>query len=248
MRVCFIAVCYFIILNLSCKKEYSFEGGLPFVKCVNCSYLPFCDSSVFVYVNTTSNGIDTVTNIPRILGDTIINGNTFTKISAVSFFNQGLLYNCDKWEYKVLFSTASLGLDLDSIKNALLQLIPVPIPPNLIQIPTEFQTTILKENAAVNARWTDTIFSVSLPPLFTFFMGLEYTLKEKNVQRTVFQKSYNNVIHVRAELKTVSTLGNLPLGFTIDYYFARDVGFIEIQVTNNAVMALNSKLFSYKLR
>lgn len=215
---------------------------------MSCSYLPFCDSSVFVYVNTTATSVDTVTNIPRILSDTVVSGNTFTKISAVSFFNEGLLYNCNNGDYKVLFSTASLGLDLDSIKDAILQLIPFPIPPNLVQIPAQFQTTILKENTAVNTTWTDTIFNVSVPPLFNLFLGLEYKLTEKNVQRTVFQKAYNNVIHVTAELKAVSTLGNLPLGFSIDYYFARDVGFIEIQVSNNNLVALNSKLLSYKLR
>lgn len=98
-----------LAIILSCQKEISFEGEGTTLKCVNCSYLPFCDSSVFVYVNTTANGVDTVTSIPRILGDTTVNGHKFTKISAVSFFNEGLLYNCANEEYKVLFSTNRWG-------------------------------------------------------------------------------------------------------------------------------------------
>jgi hypothetical protein len=235
-------------LVISCQKEISWEGETSSVKCVDCAYLPFCDSSVFVYVNTTANGADTVTSIPRILGDTTIGNQKFTKISAVSFFNEGLLYNCANEEYRVLFSTASLGLDIDSIVAELLQQLPIPIPPNLIQVPSQFQTTILKTGASVNQSWTDTLFSVSQPPLFSFFAGVKYTVAEKGVQRTVLQKAYSNVIHVKGEVVLNSPLGNLPLGSTIDYYFAKDVGFIEIEVKNGAATQINSKLFSYKLR
>jgi hypothetical protein len=235
-------------LILSCQKEISWEGETSSVKCVDCSYLPFCDSSVFVYVNTSTNGVDTVTSIPRILGDTTINGQKFTKISAVSFFDEGLLYNCANEEYKVLFSTASLGLDIDSIVNELLQQLPIPIPPNLIQVPSQFKTTILKAGASVNQSWTDTLFSVSQPPLFSLFAGVKYTIAAKGVQRTVLQKSYSNVIHVKGEVVLNSPLGAMPLGTTIDYYFAKDVGFIEIEVNDGTSVQMNSKLYSYKLR
>jgi hypothetical protein len=247
LRHLFIAA-FAVGLIISCQKEIEHPTVGSSVKCVNCTYLPFCDSSVLVYVNTTANGVDTVTSIPRILGDTTVNNQQFTKISAVSFFNQGLLYNCAAEEYKVWFNLASLGLNLDSIKNVLLQQLPIPIPPNLIQIPATFQTTILKAGASTGQSWIDTIFNISQPPLFSAFAGIKYTLAEKSVQRTVLGKAYNNVIHVKGEVVLNSPLGNLPLGFTIDYYFAKDVGFIEIEVRNATQMQLNSKLYSYKLR
>jgi len=237
----------FLAVIVSCQKEISFEGESTTVKCVNCTYLPFCDSSVFVYVNTTASGTDTATSIPRILGDTIVNGQKFTKVSAVSFFDEGLLYNCANEDYKVVFPTETLGLDLDSVLSEILQQLPLPIPPGMIQVPSQFRTTVLKANAAVNQTWTDTLFNAGQPPLFSFFAGLKYTVKEKGVQRSVLQKNYPNVIHVQGEVILKSPLGSMPLGATIDYYFARGVGFIEIEVNDGTSIQLNSKLYSYKL-
>jgi len=247
LRHLFFIICAFLII-LSCQKEIEHPTEASNVKCVDCTYLPFCDSSVFVYVNTTANSVDTITSVPRILGDTTINNQKYTKISAVSFFNQGLLYNCSGEEYKVWFNLASIGLNLDSIKNIILQQLPLPIPPNLIQIPSTFQTTILKANASACQNWMDTIFNISQPPLFSAFAGVKYTISEKGVQRTVLGKAYNNVIHVKGEVVLNSPLGNLPLGFVIDYYFAKGIGFIEIEVRNATTVQLNSKLLSYKLR
>lgn len=139
-------------------------------------------------------------------------------------------------------------MNLDSIVNDLLQQLPIPIPPNLIQVPSQFRTTILKAGASVNQSWTDTLFNASQPPLFSLFAGIKYTIKEKGVQRTVLQKSYPNVFHVKGEVILNSPLGNMPLGSTIDYYFAKEVGFIEIEVNDGTSAQLNSKLFSYRLR
>jgi hypothetical protein len=124
----------------------------------------------------------------------------------------------------------------------------LPIPPGLIQIPKQFKTSFLKTNVAANGTWTDTLYSLSFPPLLNIFAGLEYKIVEKNVQRTVFQKKFPNVIHVSGKLKFVSTLGNFPIpAYVVDYFFAEDVGIIEIQIRNNNVLTRLTKLWSYKL-
>ena len=111
----------FSVVLLGCKKEYSDEDGAQSaLKCVNCSYLPLCDSSQFVYVNATATGTDTTRNTVSILGDTVVNGKKFTRVSSIAAFDQGLLYNCDNQEYKVLVSLAALGVNTDSLKKALL--------------------------------------------------------------------------------------------------------------------------------
>lgn len=247
-RLLLAAICAVVVM-FGCQKEISWEGDAAAnVKCVSCTYLPFCDSSVFVYVNTSANGVDTVTSIPRILGDTMVAGKKYTKVSAVSFFQEGLLYNCDNEEYKVLFPLSSLGINLDSALAAILQQLPFPIPPNLVQVPATLNTTILKANAAVGQTWTDTIFNAGQPPLFSLFAGIKYKVIAKGAQRTVLSKNYSNVIHVRGEPVLNSPLGGMPLGQTIDYYFSKDVGFIEIELGDGTTPQLNSKLYTYKLR
>ena len=98
-----------------CKKEYSYEGGYINDNCINCAYLPVCDSSQFTYIDSTVAGVDTVRTMMFILGDTLINGNKFSKITPLAAFSQGLLYNCNNQEYKSFFSIAGLGINLDSV-------------------------------------------------------------------------------------------------------------------------------------
>jgi hypothetical protein len=237
------------VVFFSCKKEYSNEGGLISKKqCVKCSYLPVCDSSEFVYVDSSINGIDTVTSYVSIKGDTIISGKKFTKVSALSTFENGLLYNCENEDYKFLLSLADLGLNMDSIFKALQTTsLPVPIPPNLLNIPQQFQISLLKASLPVNASWTDTLYSFNIPFIANFFAGIQSKILEKNVQRVVFTKTYSNVIHVQSKLVTASNLITIPRAFSIDIFFAKDVGIIEMQVYNDQVLQLLNRLYSYKL-
>ncbi len=247
-RFSFFTLLIAILFFSSCKKEYSREGG-SFRNCVSCEYLPVCDSSVFVYVDSVDGRIDTLENTMQIFGDTTIAGKKFTSVSGFATFNTGLYANCDGGDYRLLFPLSALGIDVDSIVNDLLQTIqlPIPLPPGLINIPTTVQTSVLKTAVPVGGMWTDTIYNLSLPPFLSLLFGLEYTMIEKNVSRSVFQKTYSNVMHVRSELKLVSTLITLPLDFTIDYYFARDTGIIEVQVSSAGVVERSLRLWSYRI-
>lgn len=236
----------FLLVLISCKKDYSLEAN-PFKKCVNCTYLPVCDSSVFVYTDSSATSVDTLTNLMTVYGDTTVNGQNFTSVSGFATFNTGLLANCDNQDYKLLFPVSALGLNTDSLVAALLTQIPIPIPPGLINFPETIQTSVLKANLPVNSTWTDTIYSLSLPPLISFSAGLNYTIIGKGLQRNIYQVNYTDVIHVRSELVVNSPLINLPLDYTIDYFFAKDVGIIEVQVTEASVVQRVLKLYSYQL-
>lgn len=241
-----IALFVVVLALISCKKDYSLEGG-NFRNCIDCTYLPVCDSSVFVYTDSTSSSLDTLTNVMSVYEDTTIGGKTFKSVSGFATFNTGLFANCDNQDYRLLFPVSALGIDIDSLITELLTQLPLPIPPNLINFPETIQTSVLKANLPVNAQWTDTIYQVSIPPLITFSAGIAYTIVGKGLQRSIYQNSYNDVIHVKSELLIVSSFINIPLDITIDYFFAKDVGLIEVQLSQASVVQRVLKLYSYQL-
>src|SRR5215211_3500412 len=106
-----------VIFFAGCKKEYSYEGGVQ-RKCIGCEYLPLCDSSVFVYVDS-SNTIDTLTGIVRVGRDTSIDGTSYSHVTGFVAFPDGLLYNCDGGNYKTILDISSFGINIDSIVQAL---------------------------------------------------------------------------------------------------------------------------------
>jgi len=242
-------VAILFILFTGCKKEYSYEGGGVYRKCVGCEYLPLCDSSVFVYVDS-SNTIDTLTGVVRIGKDTSIDGTTYSHVTGFAAFPDGLLYNCDGGNYKTILDISSFGINTDSIVQVLLQQVqlPIPIPPGSIHIPNQYKTSFLRTSLPANGTWKDTLFNFGFPPLFSFTAALDYKIVEKNVQRAEFQKNFSNVIHVSGKLSVASTLGNIPVpGFSVDYFFAKGVGIIEIQIYNNGALTRQTKLWKYTL-
>ena len=237
------------LILAGCKKEYSYEGGYSNTNCINCAYLPVCDSSQFTYIDSTVAGVDTVRTMMFLLGDTLINGNRFSKITPLAAFSEGLLYNCYNQEYKSFFSIAGLGVNLDSVINELLLTLPlpVPVPPNLIQVPESALITFLKVNASVNATWMDTLINFGLPPLLSGYVGLEHKIISKNATRMVFQNSFGDVIHVQSTFNVVTSITSIPVDLSIDTYFAKDVGIIEMEVKNAGESQVLSKLYKYSL-
>ena len=249
MRGSLLTLILFALLISACKKEYSYEGGQGTRKCVGCEYLPLCDSSVFVYVDS-SNTIDTLTGIVRVGTDSTIDGKTYSHVTGFAAFPDGLLYNCEGGDYKTILDISSFGINTDSIVQALLATIqlPFPIPPGTIQVPEQFKTSFLKTTLPLNGSWNDVLYSFGLPPLFNFSASLDYKIIEKNVQRTIFQKTYSNVIHVRGKLNIISTAGNIPApDIVVEYFFAKDVGIIEIQIFESNVVTRDTKLWRYQL-
>jgi hypothetical protein len=244
---------YFLTLLLlsglcACQREIGFgDGTTPApsnVRCTSCSYLPVCDSTKLVYVDSTAAGVDTLSSTLAILGDTTINGRKFTRITPFAAFNQGLLYNCDGGDYRIYQPVPDLGIDIDS----LIQILGLPFPIGPVPIPSKIETTILKTNVAAGTTWSDTVFTFSPLPMFSVVAKLDYKLEEKGAQRIVLGKVYNNVIHVSSRLNIAVPLVTIPFDFLVDYYFAESIGIIETKVVSNGILQAQSKLLSYKIK
>ncbi len=248
MRRAVILAVLFVTVLLSCQKEIHFEGD-PSRRCVGCSYLPLCDSSVFTYVDS-ANTIDTLRGTVRIGTDTTIEGLAYSRVTGFAAFPNGLVYNCSGGNYKTLLYLSDFGINADSLETQLLQLVqlPIPLPPGLLNLPSSFRTSFLKTTVPPNGSWVDTIYSLNFPPLLSVFAGLKYTIKEKGVTKTLFQRTYNNVIHVQGETQFTSTLGALPVpGLKLDYYFSENVGIIQTQIRRNDTLTRDTKLYQYRL-
>ncbi|MDB5206897.1 MAG: hypothetical protein JWR72_1972 [Flavisolibacter sp.] len=235
-------------LFVACQREIGFDDGTTpvntNVRCTACSFLPVCDSTKLVYVDSTAFGTDTTRSTLAILGDTIINGRKFTRVTPFAAFGQGLLYNCNGGDYRIYQDVPDLGIDIDS----LVQTLGVPFPIGSIPIPSKIETTILKATAAAGATWSDTVFKFSPLPIITIVAKLDYKIEEKGVQRIVLGKSYSNVIHVSSQLNIVVPLFPVPVDVSVDYYFADGIGIIETKTMSNGVVQVQSKLLSYKIK
>lgn len=86
-----------------------------------------------------------------------------------------------------------------------------------------FEELYLKDGAEVNATWqgSQTINAPGIPIPLT--ATLTYTVKEKGVSRTVGNRTFNNVIHIRLDI-SVANAGNVGGG---DFYYAEGIGMIE---------------------
>src|ERR1700694_4579603 len=218
-----------LFLFFACKKDHSLEGGL-YRHCSSCTYLPLCDSETFVYVDSNALAIDTLSGVVHIGSDTVINGLNYTRVSGLAVFHSGLIYNCDNQDYKTLLPLSTLGIT-DSIVQQWLQQLPFPVSPAQLLLPSTIRTSFLKAALPAGASWTDTIYQLSLPPLFRIFAGLDATVAEKGIRRTEFQHTYDQVIHVTQQLRVTSAAGNLPVpDMSLDYYFAPGAGLIELRI------------------
>jgi hypothetical protein len=245
---------YLIIIVLiftACKKELSREGGSANVsrQCISCDYLPVCDSSVFVYVDSSSFGIDTAEATIYILGDTVLQGIKYNAITPFAGFDDGLLYHCNNGIYQSAVVLSELGINIDSIKKALLQGVstPIPITPESIQIRNQSTITLLKTNVPVNTTWTDTLFTIKPLPFITIAAVWKSQLLAKDAKHTVLGKTYSNVMHVKSKPDLTIPGLPLPLNLEMEYYFAKDIGIIESKATTPDGI-VSSRLYSYKLK
>lgn len=225
-----------------CQQEIEGPGGTEQpaanVRCMGCTYLPVCDSTKLTYVDSTALGVDTTATTLAILGDTTITGRKYNRVTAFAGFNQGLLYNCNGGEYRIYQPVPDIGVDVDS----LLQAITLPFPVTGVTVPPKIQTTILKANAAAGAAWSDTVFTFSPIPFVTVVAKFDYKIEEKGVQRTVLGKAYNNVIRVSSKLNLVVPLVPVPVDVSVHYWFAPEVGIIESRTTSNGTVQSATKL------
>lgn len=136
MKTILTLCCNFIFL-ISCQKELNFDApAVVSSSCKQCSYVPFCNGSVYVYSDTIGGMGRDVTETINIVKDTTIDGKNYQE-----FLDGGTkaYYNC-----------------ATGISTLLAFAVPVPggNVPRLEQI-------VLKANSAVGTTWSNS-FPVGL--------------------------------------------------------------------------------------
>ncbi|TCJ14283.1 hypothetical protein EPD60_09790 [Flaviaesturariibacter flavus] len=263
-----------VLLIVSCQKEISTEGlatvpgsgnGNPALpanrRCVSCTFLPLCDSSEFTYL---LDGTDTSTGIIHLGTDTVVNGQTFSRVGGFAAFNGGIMYSCANQEYKLALPLSQFGLNPDTLRALLQPALDslLPVPGAGINIPNTFYATILKAGQGAGTTWLDTLVTVNVP--FTqgtttvnlrLFAGIEYTYLGKDISYSVLGTNYTNVQRVQGKPKiglAGASAGQLPLTIPdvegqVDFYFAGNIGLIEMNAADSTGLVSSAKLVRYRL-
>ncbi|MEI2747545.1 MAG: hypothetical protein V9E88_02140 [Ferruginibacter sp.] len=199
----------------ACEKEYSEENGLlpgsgggggngggggggNNATCKSCTYQPWCDGSVYTYVDTTGAGATTTSQTLDILADTTIDGKTFHKTDAGSSSN--LSYqNCTNG-VTTLVAYNPVGTGGSTVER--------------------INTVPIKENEPVGATWQEVNAVTGGNAVY------DYEIISKGSSRTVLGVTFPDVIHVHQTLSTEVFGISIPQAET-DYYYAKNVGLIE---------------------
>lgn len=223
-----ISIILFTLCLTSCQKELSFEnsnssnGNGSSSDCKGCNYFPLCKGSTYNYSDTILGVVSERNAVYDIIKDTTIAGKTFVKYTTGD--GSFAYYNCSNGESRNIVYNA-IGM-----QNTLADKI------DLIMI---------KENAPVGASWIDVVTN-------QMNQEIEYrdTIMEKGISKTVIDKNFADVIHV----KTISgVVLPQPIGFfpftQSDYYFAKNVGLVDAVTTdiNSATVIQHTVLKSYSI-
>ncbi len=202
-----------------CEKEYSEENGnLPgagggagggggggggVTGCKSCTYQPWCDGSVYTYIDTSGGTGTPSTSTLDIVADTTIDGKTYSKTLSEGNYSY---HNCTGGVTSlVAFNAATGGGSTVERVN----------------------TTILKENSPVGATWTEVN-----PTAAGVDNVYDYEIIAKGISRTVLGVTFPDVIHVHQTLSVeVPLFGSIVVSET-DYFFAKNVGLIESEIVD----------------
>ena len=195
------------MLMISCQKELSLDAttaGGTAAPCKSCSYIPWCNGSVYTYVDTTmGTGTTSITTL-TIIKDTTIDGKIFQK-----FANPGAdgYYNCtDGVSTLIAYNVPSSGGPVIKVEQ-----------------------TELKANEGAGATWSN-----SMNNGLGQNVDYNYKIAGKGLSKTVLGVDYTNVIQVHLTISmTAPVIGTLVVG-EADYYYANNVGLIDnvIYTTN----------------
>jgi hypothetical protein len=218
MRTKFIAALAVIALFTSCQKDFSEEYGtqqqtnntittnanaLGANNCKASPYFPVCTGSVYNYTETRGaiapgNELGAPNNYTlQYIGDTTIENKIYQKIK--SYGTIVVFYNSTD---AVL---SQIVLNENTQTNG--------------SVPY-YKFTLVKSNASVGATWRDVL---SLPANQT--ETNDYTIIAKGITKTVFGITYNDVIHIRQDVR-YSASGSAVYSHT-DKYMAKGIGVIE---------------------
>ncbi len=211
-----VALIATITVFTSCQKDFSEEYGnlqttiasdntnnLGVNNCKANPYFPVCTGSAYNYTETRGsiapgNELGAPNNYTlQYLGDTTIENKIYQKIK--SYGSVVVFYN----NTDAVLSQIVLNENIQTNGT-------VPY----------YKYTLVKSNEPVGATWRDVL---SLPANQT--ETNDYTIVAKGITRTVFGITYNDVIHVRQDVR-YSLYGNSIYNHS-DKYMAKGIGLIE---------------------
>ncbi|ULQ56530.1 hypothetical protein KJS94_17910 [Flavihumibacter rivuli] len=236
----FVLVVMLAGLSLAgCQKEISDpDGGSNGRLCTGCEFLPACDSSYYVYVDSTANGVDSNYNLITIEGDSSINGRKFYKMSTIGFFGEGIFFQCGGGDYQVYGRADQLGLNLDSLFGLLGG---GGLPPGTLPQPGPLLINILKSSAGAGAQWTDNLYKASIF-LINLSIDAKSTMLERLPSYQVLETNFTNVLRVRSNIVfSLTGSPDLELG-QLDVWYASGVGIIRAQAISEGALVLDRKL------
>jgi hypothetical protein len=219
MKKIMISACVAVLIIMGCSKNNVIEEPVPtgFQWPAGTSdYAPYTNGSTFVFEVTNAAVVDSFTY--TVVKDTLIGGATYRKLQS------------DKPALAATyFVNYNAGVVTEIAYNFTFQGFTIPV---VIPVVTQ---TILKENVAVNAIWTETLNVTVAPSPFPIPVTFTYTLLQKDFSKTVLNKSYSNSISVKQIIGLppllVSTY-NLPADTQIDNFYAKGAGRIERNVVS----------------
>ncbi len=215
MKYILIMLCSITVLSIACKKKktddtpaaYQYpEGTGP--------YAPYTLGSTFVFESQTTTPAATDSFTYTVTKDTTIDGAKYKKIES-SKPNLATTYYCNY----------SNGLRTEITYNG-----------NFggVSVPTVKQV-VLKDNVPVNTTWQETL-NITIPAIpIPIPVTFNYSIPQKDFTKTVLAKDYANCIQSK-QIGSLPATIPLPVGtpssVTIDYYFAKDIGLIQRDLTN----------------
>lgn len=172
--------------------------------CKACLYQPWCNGSVYNYIDTTDGVSATASETITILGNTIINGTMYdvTRTQA----GDTVYHNCDS-----INQITKLILNIDPLGTG----------------PVQITSTLIKSYPGV-APWSDS-YSIS-----GYNITVNYSLVGSFATRTVLGIPYSDVIQIHQQVSAIISPLPFPTTIsTVDYYYAAGIGLIE-QITNDS--------------
>lgn len=219
LQICMIGFLTSSLL-VACVKNHSFENGmLPnpngsnFTGCKSCRYLPWCDGSVYTYIDSAAGGINTTTTTLSIVSDTIIGTATYSK---TLFDGQTYYHNCTN------DISSIIGIHMPGFGGS--------------TIP-QTKNVVLRANANVGATWSDVNDGGNGVVNTT-----NYAIANMGTTRTVVGVLYSDVIQVSQSTSTSVPGIGTSIVSTGDYYYAKGVGLIESVIRNSSGLTIQHRL------
>ena len=219
LQIC-LAVFLTSVLLVACVKNKSFENGMypnpngsNFTGCKSCKYLPWCDGSVYNYIDSSAGGINTQTTTLSIVSDTIIGTTTYSK---TLFDGQTYYHHCSN-DISTIVGINRPGFGGSTVAQT--------------------KNVVLRANANVGATWSDVNDGGNGVVNTT-----NYEIISMGTTRTVVGVLYPDVIQVTQSTSASIPGVGTSIVSTGDYYYAKGVGLIESLTRNSNGLTIQHRV------